>query len=588
VVVTRCADQQGYALVTVLLLLSLIAALLAAYFTLTTAELSTTRSSLDSVRGFYAAEAGLNIRARAVRQIFEGYAVPNGAGPTLGSTPAPCEGSNQGSGDFTCLQHDLHERSATTYLAETAGNPASIVIPRGEPYQNLKAQEFRYVITSTATSVEGRTEAVLEMRIKSRLVPLFQFIAFYGKDLELQPLPLMTLSGAMHTNGDIYFNPDFRLDIHGQVTSAGDIYRGQKSADSCDSSLLQVIDPDNLAPLPSCSGGRKLYSDSDLDPWNGMLRPSVESVYLPPPEFLDPIAGQLYWDRADIRIMLDLNGPPAIEVRNADGSVHGAATVALGTCSAVSHVTSFRDNREGSMMELLDVDVEELLDCLHANSMMGGKGIDDDTDGGLIWYLGVDGPNSGTLNNYGVRVYNGSQLASSLLGAPEVKGLTIATSQAAYVQGDYNSTNKKPAAILCDAINVLSNDWVDANSVLSLANRVPSNTTINAAFLAGTDTTGGAEGPAGQDLGDYNGGLENHPRFHEDWTGHTLSFRGSLVSLNEPRHVSGSFAYGDPIYTAPIRDWDYDTDFDDANMLPPLTPRFTYVRQALMLRRFDL
>jgi hypothetical protein len=286
--------------------------------------------------------------------------------------------------------------------------------------------------------------------------------------------------------------------------------------------------------------------------------------------------------------MLDLNGTPGIEVRNADGSMDGASTAALTTCSAVSHNTSFRDNREGSMMELLDVDVEALLDCLYANSMMGGKGIDDDTDGGLIWYLGVDGPDSDTLNNYGVRVYNGAELASSALGAPDVEGLTVVTAQAAYVQGDYNSTNKKPAAILCDAVNVLSNNWADANSVLPLANRIPTNTTINVALLAGTDTTGGAEGPAGQDQGGYNGGLENHPRFHEDWTGYTLSFRGSLVSLNESRHASGTFTYGDPVYLAPIRDWDYDTDFDDVNNLPPLTPRFTYVRQALMLRRFEL
>jgi hypothetical protein len=191
------------------------------------------------------------------------------------------------------------------------------------------------------------------------------------------------------------------------------------------------------------------------------------------------------------------------------------------------------------------------------------------------------------VNNYGVRVYNGAELASSLAGAPAIEGLSITSDQAIYIQGDYNLVNKVPAAFLCDSINVLSNNWSDANSTLTLPNRLASNTTIHAAFLAGTDTTGGAEGAAGQDQGQYNGGLGNFARFHEDWTGRTLTIRGSFVSLNAPLHVSGAWGYGDPYYEAPGRDFNYDTDFDDVAQLPPLTPRFTYLRQDLMLRRFE-
>jgi hypothetical protein len=58
---------------------------------------------------------------------------------------------------------------------------------------------------------------------------------------------------------------------------------------------------------------------------------------------------------------------------------------------------------------------------------------------------------------------------------------------------------------------VLSNNWSDANSTLDLSARVASDTTINAASLSATDTTGGIEGTAGQDPGNYNGGLENYP-----------------------------------------------------------------------------
>ena len=162
------------------------------------------------------------------------------------------------------------------------------------------------------------------------------------------------------------------------------------------------------------------------------------------------------------------------------------------------------------------------------------------------------------------------------------------TDQAIYVQGDYNAVNKKPAAFLADSLNVLSNNWNDTNSTGPLSGRTASDTTIYAAFLAGTDTTGGVEGPGGQDRDSYNGGLENYPRFHENWTGETLTYLGSFVSLNKPRHVDGAWAYGGAQYTAPRRNWGYDTDFNDAANLPPLSPRFVYLRQELFVRRFDL
>jgi hypothetical protein len=172
--------------------------------------------------------------------------------------------------------------------------------------------------------------------------------------------------------------------------------------------------------------------------------------------------------------------------------------------------------------------------------------------------------------------------------ALDIKGLTIVTDQAIYIEGNYNSTRKVPAAFLADSLNVLSNSWNDSNSQKNLNKRVASNTTINAAFLAGTDLTGGDDGVAGQSNGAYNGGLENYPRFHEKWSGRTLYYAGSFVSLNTPRHVDGAWVYGGMQYKAPGRAWNYDTDFNDAANLPPLTPRFVYLKQELFVRRFEL
>ncbi len=68
----------------------------------------------------------------------------------------------------------------------------------------------------------------------------------------------------------------------------------------------------------------------------------------------------------------------------------------------------------------------------------------------------------------------------------------------------------------------------------------------------------------------------------------TFTYNGSFVSLNIPQHGDGVWVYGNPQYYPPNRDWHYDVDFDDAANLPPMTPRFTYIRQELFARQFEL
>ena len=137
----------------------------------------------------------------------------------------------------------------------------------------------------------------------------------------------------------------------------------------------------------------------------------------------------------------------------------------------------------------------------------------------------------------------------------------------------------------------------DAQTLLDQTNRNGSDTTINAAFLGGVDVTNG---------GLYNGGLENYPRFHEDWggPGATLNYSGSFVSLGTPVHVNGSWCgtggtasnaanngsvtgANCNIYNPPVRAWNYDARFNDVGNLPPNTPVFVYVQQVLFTESFQ-
>lgn len=597
-------QQNGMALISVLMMLIVMMALLGAYVTTTQIELATVRYSKSSTSAFSAAEAGLNLRADDVRQTFIGYNRPAGTSP---SSSNACEGANQGSGDFACESLSLNNYNVISYVEEDASNPIITTVPPGELYQNLNAQEYRYTVRSVAKeAATDRIGAILELRFKSRLVPLFQFVAFYDKDLEILPGPSMTLSGPVHTNGDLYLNANNRLQILGQVTTADDLYRGRKNDSSCMSKPVQIKDPSNFVDLiPSCPS-RTMASESDIAAYNGMVETQVDVLTVPEPESLDPSPGQTYWDYADLRLVLRLDGSnnpdtthsvTGVEVRNSDNSVNATATNNLhsGSCSGqisgrpVGTSNTFYNNREGRDIRMLEVDMRGLLDCLNSVAVLdAGKALNDSTQGGLIFHLSVSGPDSTTVGNpYGVRIRNAAEIQSTDAAAPQVQGLTMVSDQAGYLWGDFNSSNWIPAALLADTFNALSNAWDDSKDTQSVNNRNATNTTFNVAVLAGTDVTGGSEGPGGQDSGNYNGGLENYPRMHEDWGGRTLTYRGSFVSLGTPRYQNGGWVYGSPQYKAPGRDWDYDTRFNDASNLPPLSPRFVYLRQELFVRDFE-
>ncbi len=630
----RRQDDQGFVLLTLLFMLTVMLSLMGAYFVTTKVELAQTKYSKDSLTGFYTSEAGLNIRAEEIRQIFVGYNRPSGTSP---ATSTPCDGNDDGTGDFQCASYTFGSHSNVTYMSEDPSNPIMTTIPPGERYQNLNAQEYRYTVNSTAYNVQNRADALLELRFKSRLVPLFQFQAFYNKDLEILPGPSMTLNGPIHTNGDLYLNTDNAspgMTITGQVTVGGDLFRGRKNTNVCNSNPVRIMDPTNPTTLiPTCSQ-RVLVNPNNLGAWHNMIQVGVTPVTVPEPEAFDPLPENIYFNKADLRLALKLNAsnardttnsPTGVEVRNVDGTVNTTKTTSLYNCtctSCISHTQgaspnlrnepvgsdwngstwSFYDRREGKQIRLLEVNMQGLFNCLHAtNSIIDNKLLSDSTEGGLVFHFTVDGPNSYLpANGYGVRLRNGPELRSTTAGAPTIKGLTIVSDQAVYLQGTYNDTNKKPAAIMSDTINVLSNTWPYASengAVIAWATRdVGSNATIKAAFLAATDSTGGIEGSGGQG-GAYNGGLENYPRFHEDWSGRTLTYLGSFVSLSVPRHSSGIWpGTGNPssitgvnpgVYNPPTRAWAYDTAFNDAANLPPLSPRFVYLRQELFVRDYE-
>jgi hypothetical protein len=262
----------------------------------------------------------------------------------------------------------------------------------------------------------------------------------------------------------------------------------------------------------------------------------------------------------------------------------------------------FYNNREQRWVRMLNVNLHDLLAW---NRQNGGPLFppDNNNEGGVVIFLSVKGPGSAGFGTprYGVRVF-GTPNLDFAPNAVDPTGVTVISDNAIYVEGNYNNGTGTctfggagacpwmPAAFFGDTINVLSSNWSssllcrnDCQSFQALANRPAAPTTVNAAFIGGVDLTTN---------GNYNGGFENYPRMHEDWSvagGTTLTYRGSFVSLGIPQHNNGAWCGTGAacnIYNAPVRNWDFDTNFTNAANLPPMTPRFVTVQQILFTENF--
>jgi hypothetical protein len=212
--------------------------------------------------------------------------------------------------------------------------------------------------------------------------------------------------------------------------------------------------------------------------------------------------------------------------------------VADGTVSYTAN--KFYDQREGEWVDCTELNIEAMYDNGYAPR------------NGVLYFA----DEAGTGEWPALRLTDGDQLDA---------GLTIASENPLYTLGNYNSTDKKPAALMADAVTFLSNAWettnYDTRSTWSKDQRMAAATTVNASYLTGnTETTSS----------NYNGGFENLPRFLENWSGRNFTWSGSAVNLWYSQQADG--LWNGSYYSPPNRDWSYDTDLDDPANHPPATP----------------
>jgi Tfp pilus assembly protein PilX len=162
-------------------------------------------------------------------------------------------------------------------------------------------------------------------------------------------------------------------------------------------------------------------------------------------------------------------------------------------------------------------------------------------------------------------------------------GLTIASENPVYIQGDYNAnfggnqfgSTSIAASVAGDAVTLLSVNWNDENSFsspYSTAARNGTTTYYRTAIIGGSTIYFPQPSGEGQDYG-TDGGVHNFLRYIEAWGG-TLNYKGSIVNLYNSRQANGTFKCCNTVYSPPSRGYNFDTNFLTPALLPPRTPLF--------------
>ncbi|MCC7517759.1 MAG: hypothetical protein IT578_01090 [Verrucomicrobiae bacterium] len=148
-----------------------------------------------------------------------------------------------------------------------------------------------------------------------------------------------------------------------------------------------------------------------------------------------------------------------------------------------------------------------------------------------------------------------------------------------------NPTGVKPAMIVADAVSFMSASWSrsqdDDNSRIStlFSNRsVSQSTEVNAAVIAGASTT--SKTATSSSSNGTTGGINNFPRFMENWGSSSFKISGSMVSLFYSQQAKSYYKQsgtGNYVFDPPVRYYAFNTQYLDPNKLPkgaPLVRRF--------------
>jgi len=255
-----------------------------------------------------------------------------------------------------------------------------------------------------------------------------------------------------------------------------------------------------------------------------------------------------------------------------------------------------------------DVDQNTFLDTFGEKYLGAGFGVAGAAAMAQPYYIpgvtaGIPGPTTAAWNmvtgpRHVLRLVDGgmdaagkSYLPQPIAPATFGNGFTVTSEEPVYIWGNYNSGPADPffptfgvngttphsaAAIIADAVTLLSPNWLDSNSFSSpslIGGRLATDSYYRVAIAAGKSIPFPQPAWGGQDMG-TDGGMHNFLRYLENRGGTNVYYAGSLISMFYSQYATGIFKCCNSVYGAPTRNYFFDTQFLNPNNLPPGTPMF--------------
>lgn len=615
---TGCHDERGSALFVVLILALVMAGMLASVLSYLNNEAQLEKRSDVRLESTYAAEFAFEKAFTDLKAQIAQYNLPNIAQTTAVTnlTLAPVD-------QFGTAQGYTWKAFLTVPVEKgvVVEKHANLDAVRGS-YHYVSAVEFARQTPGMASPVQMSFQREWIYSIK----PLFQYAIFYDDDMELFPGAKFVVGGRVHSNGTIHANTDASITYSDYVTYVNGITTSYVTGDPNHSGQLKGTVTYSKGPATASSRedppGSMAMDTEDSNVNNDGARELIE---IPDTHQNDPSASERLYNQAGLKVLVNTTATIASSASNIsvpkksrvyiteDGTRipddDALADVLDTMISDPGTEKSVIDGREkGAAVIVTEVNVAQLTKLYDAGALpatipssaqwpndpslptgLRNATIPAALQGKKLWngILYVANVTDSAANPVAVKIINGSKLPDGSEPTSQKAGLTVVSENAAYIVGDYNtggspdvnldakgldasnhvaSYTVQPAAVIADAVTVLSSEW-DAKgySGKDLDSRVAVNTTINTALISGIVKTVPGEGGA------YSGGVENYIRLLEKWGNKRLTYYGSIISLFESKQATGRWAYGG-YYTAPTRNWYFDTQFRDPSKLPPGTP----------------
>ncbi|MDR3404060.1 MAG: hypothetical protein P4L99_16300 [Chthoniobacter sp.] len=528
-------------------------------------------------------------------------------------------------------------------------NPAtdSVTRPTPENGTNSHSRLRMYYIASVTVGFPNGAVTVERAFVRAGRNVFDNFLFSTQPVTEINPGAPMYINGTIYAGGNLYTGTN-SLTLQQDVTYtgtwtigyvAGDPHASTPSTPSWPSgdsphfgaqqklldTPLASLDPhftDGISSNDTDSDGN-LNNDGYHEILEELKTPT--STYGSDPLQIDTAGGsERLASNADYRIYID--SANNVTVYKGDSTTAmSSGTDYTSIIAAITTNTTLKDGRENDNVRVVNVDVAKITAAVNAapstydtvgssdglllyiNDTSAGTSV---TTKGFSGYTTVATASGNLTTTGGTTTTSASKRAIRLINGGSVPnmGMTVATPNPVYIQGDFNSgattnyssaaggtssasaltvTNlpasdasgaypsttsapvevsgayaKKPVSVVADAVTILSNNWSDGKSTSSLTSRTPVSTTINAAIVAGNvPTTTSA----------YSGGLENFPRLLENWNSNLyLSIHGSFGLLFDSEQATGVWQNTGNYYNAPSRRWFFDPILQDKN--PPGFP----------------